>query len=59
MHLSPTSEIGGSNPEPHLGKIVASYRWSASYSIALDRLYVLVSSANKTTRRDVTKERIC
>ena len=28
-HLSPTSEVGGSNPGPYVGKLVVSYRWLA------------------------------
>ena len=28
----PTSEVGGSNPEPYVGKMVVSYRWSVVYS---------------------------
>ena len=28
-HLSPTSEVGGSNPGPYVGKLVAVYLWSA------------------------------
>ena len=31
-HSPPTSEIGGSNPEPSVGKMVVSYLWSAVYS---------------------------
>ena len=27
-----TSEVGGSNPEPRLGKMVVSHQWSAVYS---------------------------
>ena len=28
----PTSEVGGSNPRPYVGKLVVSYRWLAVYS---------------------------
>ena len=28
-HSSPTSEVGGSNPGPYVGKFVVAYRWSA------------------------------
>ena len=31
-HSPPTSEVGGSNPEPYVGKMVVSYQWSAVYS---------------------------
>ena len=31
-HSPPTSEVGGSNPEPYVGKMVVSYRWSAVYT---------------------------
>ena len=42
-HSPPTSEVGGSNPGPH---VVSSLQYRT--------LYVLVSSALKTTRRDMT-----
>ena len=32
MHLSPNSEVGGSNPRPYVRKLVVAYRWSAVYS---------------------------
>ena len=48
-----TSEVGGSNPEAYVGgKMVVSYRWLTVQN--LDQLYVLVSSAYKTTRFDMT-----
>ena len=54
-HLPPTSEVGGSNPGPYVGKLVVAYRWSAVYSTEpWHQLYVLVSSARKTTHRDTT-----
>ena len=28
----PTSEVGGSNLGPYVGKLVVAYRWSAVYS---------------------------
>ena len=28
----PTSEVGGSNPGPCVGKLVVAYQWSAVYS---------------------------
>ena len=31
-HSPPTSEAGGSNPEPRVGKLVVSSRWLAVYS---------------------------
>ena len=31
-HSPPTSEVGGSNPELYVGKMVVSYQWSAVYS---------------------------
>ena len=31
-HSPPTSEVGGSNPEPYVGKMLVSYRWLAVYS---------------------------
>ena len=55
-HSPPTSEVGGSNPGPYLGKkLVVACRWSAVYSTETltHQLYVLVSSAHKTTIRDI------
>ena len=33
-HWLPTSEVGGSNPRPYVGKLVdvVAYRWSVVYS---------------------------
>ena len=31
-HWPPTSEMGGSNPGPYVGKLVVAYQWSAVYS---------------------------
>ena len=31
-HSPPTSEVGGSNPGPYMGKLVVAYRWLAVYS---------------------------
>ena len=31
-HSPPTSEAGGSNPKPYVGKMVVSYKWLAVYS---------------------------
>ena len=31
-HTPPISKVGGSNPEPYVGNMVISYRWSAVYS---------------------------
>ena len=53
-HLPPTSEVGGSNPGLYMGKLIVSYRWSAVYRQNLDQLDVLISSAHKTTHRDMT-----
>ena len=54
-HSPPTSEVCGSNPAPYVGKLVVAYQWSAVYSTEpWHQLYVLVSSAHKTTRRDMT-----
>ena len=30
-HSPPTSEVGGSNPGPYVGKLVIAYQWSALY----------------------------
>ena len=47
-----TSEVGGSKPGPYVGKVVTD-GWQFTVQ-NLDQLYVLVSSAHKTTRRDMT-----
>ena len=52
-HFPPTSEVGGSKPGPYVGKLVVAYRWSTVYSTEPDQLYVLVSSAHKTTHCDM------
>ena len=56
--LPPTSEIGVRNPaRPQVGKLVVVCHWSAVYNTAiqnLDQVYLLVSSAHKTTRHDMT-----
>ena len=31
-HLPPTSEVGGLNAGPYVGKLVVAYQWSAVYS---------------------------
>ena len=49
-HSSPSSEVSGSNPGLYVGKMVVSYRLSVQN---LEQLYVLVSSAHKTTLRDM------
>ena len=28
-HSPPTSDVGGANPGPHVGKLIVAYRWSA------------------------------
>ena len=43
-----------SNPEPYVGKLVVAYLWLQFTVQNLDQLYVLVSSALKTTRCDMT-----
>ena len=52
----PTSEIGVRIPNrPQVGKLVAACHWSAVYSTEpWHQLYVLVSSAHKTTCHDMT-----
>ena len=49
----PTSEVGGLNPRPYVGKLVVAYRWLAVVQNR-DELYLLVSSAHKTTCHDMT-----
>ena len=50
-----SSEVGGSNPGPNVGKLVVAYQCSAiSSKHNLDQLYVLVSSVHKTICRDMT-----
>ena len=52
IHSPPTSEVGGSNPGPYLRKLVFACRWSSvQYP---EQLYVLVSSAHKTTYHNMT-----
>ena len=49
----PTSEIGVQFPaQPQVGNLVVACPWLAVQNP--EQLYVLVSSAHKTTRRDVT-----
>ena len=51
----PTSEAGVRFlARPQVGKLVVACRWSAVYSTDPNELYVLVSSALSTTRRDMT-----
>ena len=53
----PTSEAGVRfTALPQVGKLVVACHWSAVYNTEpkLDQLYVLVSSALPTTRRDMT-----
>ena len=53
--LPPTSEAGVRFMAlPQVGNLVVASRWSVVYSTELDQLYVLVSSALPTTRRDMT-----
>ena len=52
-HLPPTSKVGGSNPGPYVGKLVVGTNgWQFTVQ-KLEQLYVLVSSAHKTARRDM------
>ena len=55
-HSSPTSEVGGSNPDLMWGKLVVAYQWSTVYSTEPSPTVftVYVSSPHKTTRRDMT-----
>ena len=54
-NYSPTSEVCGSNPKPYVGKVVVSLTNGRQFTVQnLDQLYVLVSSAHKTARRDMT-----
>ena len=46
-HSPPTSEVGGSNTGPYVGK-------SAVTVLNPDQLYLLVSFAHKTTHHDMT-----
>ena len=50
-HSPPTSEVGGSEPGTYAEKLVVADRWSAVYGT---QPYVLLSSAQKTTRHDMT-----
>ena len=51
----PTSEVGVLFlAQPQVGKLVVACHWSTVYSTEPDQLYVLVSSALPTTRRDMT-----
>ena len=52
-HLSPTSEVGGSNPRLLFGKVGSCLPMVGTVQ-NLDQLYALVSSARKTTSRDMT-----
>ena len=47
-------EVGRSNPGPDVGNLVVAYWWSEVYSTEpWHQLYVLASSAHKTTRHDM------
>ena len=48
----PTSKVGGSNPRYYVGKLLTDGRQFTVQNF--DQLYVLVSSAHKTTRCDIT-----
>ena len=53
-HLLPTSEVFGLDPGPYVGKLVVAYQGRQFIVQNLDQLYVLVSSAHKTTCSDMT-----
>ena len=53
-HWPSTSEGGGSNPRPSVGNLVVNDLFRQFTVQNLDQLYVLVSFAYKTTRRDMT-----
>ena len=50
-HSPPTSEVGGSNPGTTVGKLVVAYQLSSVRTLTN---CILVCSAHKTTRRDMT-----
>ena len=50
----PTSEAGGSNPGPYVGKLVVTCGWSLFTAQNLDQLYILVSPVLLTTRHNIT-----
>ena len=54
-HLPPTSEVGGSNPQPSVGKFVGFFTDGWQFTLQyIDQLYVVVSSAHKTAHHDMT-----
>ena len=56
-HSPPTSEVGASNPRSHVGKIGSCLVVTDGRQFTVQKLYqlyVLVSSAHKTTCRDIT-----
>ena len=52
-HAPPTSDVCSSNPETYVGKVGGCLLMVGGLQ-NLDQLYVLVSSAHKTTHRDMT-----
>ena len=53
-HSSPTSEVSSSNPGSYVENLVIAFQGLQFTVQNLDQLYVLVSSAHKTTSRDMT-----
>ena len=53
-HSPPISEVGGSNPRPYVGKLAAAYQWWQFTLQNFHQLYVVVSSAHKTSCCDMT-----
>ena len=54
-HSPFTSEVSSSNPGPYVGKLVVALTGGLQFTVQnLDQLYVLVSSAHKTTCHDMT-----
>ena len=54
IHSPPTSEVGSSNPGPYVDKLVVAYHGQKFTVQNLDQLYVLVSSAQKLTYRNIS-----
>ena len=56
IHSPPTSDVSSSNLGPYAGKLVVAYQWWSAYRTesCINQLYVMVSSGNKTTHRNMT-----
>ena len=55
--ISMRGHCGSSNPGPYVGKLALAYRQTDGWHFTVqnhDQLYLLVSSAHKTTRCDMT-----